>query len=206
MSAPKLSADLLLEMAKSRRTIYALNKTLPVPTSRIHELVNQTTLHTPTSFNSQSTRLVVLFGPEHDKLWDLTSSTLRAIVPDDKWQHTQDRLTGFKNAAGTVLFFEDQDAVKAMQAAFPTYADRFPVWASQSAGMQQHLLWTALELDGLGANLQHYNPLIDEKVAQTWDLPKSWTLNAQLVFGGRAGEPGEKTFQPLEERVKVFGA
>ncbi|KHO00933.1 nitroreductase family protein [Metarhizium album ARSEF 1941] len=206
MSAAKLSADLLIQMAKARRTIYALDKNLPISTSRIQELVNETTLHTPSSFNSQSNRAVVLFGSEHDKLWDLTTSTLRAIVPDDKWKPTQDRMAMFKGAAGTVLFFEDQDAVKSMQAAFPAYADRFPGWATQSAGMQQLLLWTSLELEGLGANLQHYNPLIDEKVAATWDLPKSWQLNAQLVFGGRAGEPGTKEFKPLDERVKVFGA
>ncbi|KAG6057708.1 hypothetical protein E4U17_001015 [Claviceps sp. LM77 group G4] len=206
MAAPKLSADLLLQMAKSRRTIYALNKSLSISTSRIQDLVNETTLHTPTSFNSQTTRVLVLFGSEHDKLWDLTTSTLRAIVPKDNWQSTQDRMTGFKNAAGTVLFFEDQDAVRAMQTSYSTYADRFPTWAAQSAGMQQFFLWTALELEGLGANLQHYNPLIDEKVTETWNLPKSWTLNAQLVFGGRAGEAGDKDFQPLEERVKVFGA
>lgn len=72
--------------------------------------------------------------------------------------------------------------------------------------MQQWLLWTALELEGLGANLQHYSPLIDEKVAATWKLPASWKLNAQLVFGGRAAEPGEKQFKPLDERVKFFGA
>ncbi|OAQ68327.1 nitroreductase [Pochonia chlamydosporia 170] len=206
MSAAKLSADVLFQMAKARRTIYALDKNLTISTSRIQELVNEATLHTPSSFNSQSNRAVVLFGAEHDKLWDIATSTLRAIVPDDKWKHTEDRMTMFKNAAGTILFFEDQDAVKGMQAAFPAYADRFPNWASQSAAMQQLLLWTGLELEGLGANLQHYNPLIDVQVADTWNLPKSWKLNAQLVFGGRAGEPGEKEFKPLEERVKVFGA
>lgn len=206
MSATKLSADLLLQMAKSRRTIYALNKNLPISTNRIQELVNETTLHTPSSFNSQSNRVVVLFGAEHDKLWDLTTSTLRSIVPGDKWKPTEDRMNMFKSGAGTVLFFEDQDAVKGMQSSFPMYADRFPNWATQSAGMQQYLLWTALELEGLGANLQHYNPLIDEKVAETWNLPKSWALNAQLVFGGRAAEAGDKDFKPLEERVKVFGA
>ncbi|POR33446.1 Putative nitroreductase HBN1 [Tolypocladium paradoxum] len=206
MSATKRSADLLLQLAKARRTIYPLNKELPIAASRIQELVNEATLHTPSSFNSQSNRAVVLLGAEHDKLWDIATGALRDIVPDDKWKPTADRLAMFKAAAGTIMFFNDDDAVRDMQAKFPTYADRFPVWAHQSNGMQQWLLWTALELEGLGANLQHYNPLIDAKVAETWGLPASWKLNAQLVFGGRAGEPGEKQFKPLEERVKVFGS
>ncbi|KAM4064823.1 nitroreductase family protein [Hirsutella rhossiliensis] len=200
-----MSADALLQMAKTRRTIYALNKTLPVPAARIQELVHQTTLHTPSSFNSQSSRVVVLLGAEHDKLWDMAAEALRAVVPDDRWPATADRIAGFKAAAGSALFFTDDDAVKEMQAKFPTYADRFGPWADQSNGMQQWLLWTALELEGLGANLQHYSPLIDQKVAATWKLPVSWKLNAQLVFGGKAGEAGEKQFKPLDERVKFFG-
>ncbi|KAF4469368.1 nitroreductase, partial [Fusarium albosuccineum] len=56
-----------------------------------------------------------------------------------------------------------------------------------------------------GANLQHYNPLVDAKVQEIWKVPTAWKLNAQLVFGGRAGEPGEKDFKPLEERVKFAG-
>lgn len=72
--------------------------------------------------------------------------------------------------------------------------------------MTQFAIWTALELEGLGASLQHYNPLIDAKVTQTWGLPETWELNAQLVFGEKKGEAGEKTFEPIEERVKVFGA
>ncbi|PNY24447.1 nitroreductase HBN1 [Tolypocladium capitatum] len=206
MSATKLSADLLLQLAKARRTVYPLNKELPIPASRVLELVNETTLHTPSSFNSQSNRAVVLLGAEHDKLWDLTTATLRDIVPADRWKPTADRMAMFRAAAGTVMFFDDGDVVRDMQARFPAFADNFPTWAIQSNGMQQWLLWTALELEGLGANLQHYNPLIDAKVAESWALPKSWKLNAQLVFGGRAGEPGEKDFKPLEERVKVFGA
>ncbi|PHH91717.1 hypothetical protein CDD83_10565 [Cordyceps sp. RAO-2017] len=206
-AASKLSADVLLQMAKARRTIYNLNKTLPVPTSRVRELVQETTLHTPSSFNSQSTRVVVLTDSHHDKLWDIATEALRAIVPADKWEHSAKRMAMFRAAAGTVLFFSDDDAVHKMQADFPAYADRFPLWAAQSNGMQQYLLWTALELEGCGANLQHYNPVIDQKVAEIWDLPASWKLNAQLVFGGRASAepPAEKQFKPLEERVKFFG-
>jgi len=104
------------------------------------------------------------------------------------------------------MFFEDQTVVEGMQAKFPSYADKFPIWATQSDAMLQFTLWTALEAEGLGANLQHYNPIIDEKVAAAWKLPATWKLNAQLVFGGKTAPAGEKTVMPLEERYKVFGA
>ncbi|KKP00050.1 hypothetical protein THAR02_07836 [Trichoderma harzianum] len=204
--AAKLSADLLFQMAKVRRSIYPLNKTLPISTSRIHEIVKEATLHTPSSFNVQTNRAVVLFGAEHEKLWDITSETLKAIVPEDQFKSTADKLALFKGGAGTVLFYEDTDATKALQAKFPIYADRFPPWAVQSLGMEQLLIWTALEVEGLGANLQHYNPLIDLKVAETWGVPAHWRLDAQLVFGGKAGEAGPKEFQDIDERVKVHGA
>lgn len=73
--------------------------------------------------------------------------------------------------------------------------------------MLQFAVWTMLEAEGLGANLQHYNPLVDAKVAEEWNLPLTWKLSAQLVFGGKTTEDaGEKTFTPLEEKFKVFGA
>ncbi|KAK0626454.1 Nitroreductase-like protein [Immersiella caudata] len=204
MAAP--NANTLLELIKGRRSIYALNKDLPITPARIQEIVSEALQHVPSSFNSQSNRVVVLFGAEHDKFWDITTETLKAIVPEDKFESTAARMAMFKGGAGSILFFEDQTVVEGMQAKFATYADRFPVWATQSTGMLQHTLWTALEAEGLGANLQHYNPLVDAKVAETWKLPETWKLNAQLVFGGRAGEAGEKTFGPLEEKLKVFGA
>lgn len=66
-------------------------------------------------------------------------------------------------------------------------------------------VWTALEAEGFGANLQHYNPLIDATVAKQWNLPNDWRLVAQLVFGSPEGTADEKSHKPIEERVKVFG-
>ena len=71
--------------------------------------------------------------------------------------------------------------------------------------MHQFTIWTALEAEGLGCNLQHYSPLIDAKVAERWDVPKDWVLNAQLVFGTPAAPAGDKTFMDVGERFKVFG-
>lgn len=93
-----------------------------------------------------------------------------------------------------------------MQEAYSIYADKFPIWASQADGMCQFAIWTALEAEGFGANLQHYNPIVDQKVQATWDIPTSWELNAQLVFGAKTGEAGAKTFKDLSETFKVFGA
>jgi predicted oxidoreductase (fatty acid repression mutant protein) len=70
--------------------------------------------------------------------------------------------------------------------------------------MLQFVVWTSLELEGLGASLQHYNPLIDEEVRAKWNLPSTWKLIAQMPFGKPTGAPGEKEFQPLDTRMKVF--
>ena len=59
-------------------------------------------------------------------------------------------------------------------------------------------------LPGLGASLQHYNPLIDEAVAREWQLPASWKLTAQMPFGSPECKPDEKTFLPLDGRLKMF--
>lgn len=195
----------LQQAAETRRSIYALNKNLPLPAAEVAGIVKHAVLHTPSSFNSQSTRVVVLFGAEHEKLWQFAEDALRAVVPADQFEPTRQKLDGFKAAAGSVLFFEDQNVVKGLQERFPAYAENFPVWADHSNAMHQYAVWTTLAAAGIGANLQHYNPLIDNAVAKEWQIPASWTLRAQMVFGGIAAPAGEKAFEPLAGRLQVFG-
>ena len=40
------------------------------------------------------------------------------------------------------------------------------IWSEQGHGMAEYATWLALTEAGLGATLQHYNPLIDAEVAQ----------------------------------------
>lgn len=197
----------LQQLVEKRRSIYALSNQLPVSNEEIVKLVEHTLLHTPSSFNSQSTRIVVLFADDHKKLWDITEETLKVIVGDDeKFQGTKDKIAGFRAGAGTVLFFEDKAVVKNMQQAAPLYADNFPIWAHQTSAMHQYAIWMALASLDIGANLQHYNPVIDKKVADAWNIPADWELNAQMVFGAIEQPAGDKAFQPIAERMKVFGA
>jgi hypothetical protein len=123
--ATKANADTFLSLIQNRRSIYPLNKTLPIPNSRVQTIISEALQAVPSSFNSQSNRTVVLFGAEHDKLWDVTADILKAIVPADAWEATAGKMAMFKAAAGTALFFEDQTVVEGMQARFPLYADRY---------------------------------------------------------------------------------
>ena len=183
-----------------------LNDQLPVSKDEVVKLVEHAVLHTPSSFNSQSSRLVVLFGEDHQKLWQITEDLLRAMVNDDeKFKSTADKMAMFKAGAGTILYFEDQSVIKGLQEQFPLYAHNFPVWAEHTSAMHQYAIWNALAALNIGANLQHYNGVIDEKVAQTWNIDSNWKLIAQMVFGGIAAPAGEKTFEPIEKRLKVYG-
>jgi predicted oxidoreductase (fatty acid repression mutant protein) len=187
-----------------RRSVYGISKEAVVSDERIQEIVNHAVKHTPSAFNSQSARVVVLLGEHHDKLWNITTETLRKIVPADQFGPTEEKMKAFGSGYGTVLFFEDQEVIKSLQKQFPLYKDNFPVWSEQSSGMLQYVIWTSLELEGFGASLQHYNPLIDDEVKKEWNIPDSWKLIAQMPFGKPTAPVGEKEFRPLEERVKFF--
>ncbi|KAF2454165.1 nitroreductase family protein [Lineolata rhizophorae] len=196
-----------LEAVRNRRTYYGLDKNLPISDERVVEIVNEAIKHVPSSFNSQSARCVVLLKDEHDAFWDITKELLKPMVEDpEKWKGTEARINGFRAGYGSILFLEDPGPVSELQKAYPLYHEHFPQWSEHTSAMHQFALWCALEAEGCGANLQHYNPVVDQKAKQRWGIPQEWQLKAQLVFGGRVGGPSlQKTFKPLEERVFVHG-
>lgn len=189
---------------KERRTFYGIGKEATISDDRIIEIINEAVKYAPSAFNSQSSRVLVLLGDNHDKLWDITKEVLRKIVPVEQFAGTEAKINSFKNGYGSVLFFEDNNVVKGLQEKFPLYKDKFPTWAQQSNGMLQYVVWSALEVEGFGVSLQHYNPLIDEEVKKQWSVEDSWKLISQMPFGKPIAPPNEKVFQPLEERVKIF--
>ncbi|MEG0377810.1 MAG: nitroreductase family protein [Eubacterium sp.] len=189
---------------KNRRSYYGISKESPISDDRIEEIIGYSLKHTPSAYNSQTSKAILLFGEHHDKLWDIVMETLRKNVPADHFKPTENKVNSFKAGHGTVLYFLDDSITDALVKQFPLYSDNFPIWAEQANGMLQLAVWNALELEGLGANLQHYNPIIDEEVKKTWKIPDHWRLRAQMPFGTPTAMPGEKEFHPLSERLKVF--
>ncbi len=189
----------------NRRSYYAISDKSPISDKEIEEIVKTAVKHVPSSFNCQSTRAIILLADHHKLLWDIVKKSLKKVVPESEFSKTEAKIDGsFASGYGTILFFEDQSVIKGLQEKFPLYADNFPIWSDNTAGMHQLAVWTMLEDAGLGASLQHYHPLIDDEVAKTWLLDKNWKLTAQMPFGVPTQQPGEKQFQPLEERVKVY--
>ncbi|KAK7417877.1 putative nitroreductase [Neonectria punicea] len=198
-----------LDAVHNRRSIYQLKQSSPISDDRIEEIIHQALEDVPSSFNSQSTRLVVLLKEDHRKFWNIVIDCLKAIVPADSWPKTEKRIAGFRDAYGSVLFYEDSNVINDLQAKYAIYADRFPQWSEHTSGMHQYAIWTALEAEGFGANIQHYNPLPDQRAAEVWNIPREWQLKAQLVFGEYESDVREKlptkTQQPIDKRLYIHG-
>ncbi|KAJ5886555.1 uncharacterized protein N7473_009229 [Penicillium subrubescens] len=195
-----------IEGMKGRRSIYALTNESTISDGRIEDIISEVVKHTPSPFNSQTARLVVLLKEEHEKLWDLALEIATATVPPQVLENLyKPRIAGFRAGYGTVLFYEDPAPLKPLEEKWPMLIDKFPEWSNHSTGMHQFALWTLLEAEGLGCNLQHYSPMVDARVAEEWNLPVDWSLKAQLVFGKPTGPPREKTFEPLEKRIFIHG-
>lgn len=190
---------------EERRSVYGFSGEKPVAQEKVVEIARKALTLVPSAFNSQSTRIVVLFGEQHRKVWEFVLKEVRKLVDAEQFQKTEKKVReDFQSGYGTVLFFEDTAVVKGLQEQFVLYADRFPVWSEHTAAMHQLTVWEALAQEGLGASLQHYNPLIDEDVRREWHLPQTWRLTAQMPFGKALDQPEEKDHLPIEERLKVF--
>lgn len=193
------------EALANRRSYYHISHDSPVADDEIVRVIHEAVKHVPSAYNSQSTRIVLLLGDEHKKLWEIVKKILKMMLPEEVFVKSEKKIdTSFSSGYGTVLFFEDTSVVGKFMEAFPLYSGNFKTWSQHTSAMHQFTVWAMLEDLGFGASLQHYNPLIDEDVKRTWHLPKEWELIAQMPFGMPLEAPGEKTFKPLEERVKVF--
>ena len=139
-------------------------------------------------------RVVVALGEKQDMLWNTVYDAFGGKVAREK-------IDSFRAGAGTVLYFYDEAVVQALQAQFPLYAANFPGWALQSSGMLQLSVWSGLRELGVGASLQHYNPIIDKDVRALFGLPESYRLVAQMPFGSIKDEPEPKEKEDISLRV-----
>ncbi|ORY55932.1 Nitroreductase-like protein [Pseudomassariella vexata] len=204
-----ISTDQFLAAAKHRRSVYALKDTSPVPDSRIEDIVKEVLSFAPSSYNTQSTRITLVLGEKHKQFWDIiieqAEPILRGAGPG-VWDSMGPRLQGFKNAYGSVVFWENGQSIKEASETHKSIAHMLPQWSEHTSAIHQILIWTALELEGFGANLQHMNaiPPVEAALKKFLDVPEDYSLKAHLNFGEEAQPHPEKPAKlPASETLKV---
>lgn len=197
----------VIDAFTKRRTIYALGKKLPKSHAEVTKKICDVVRQCPSSFNVQSSRVVILYGSEHAKVWDIVKQALKKVTSAEQYAQSETKVNNcFAAGAGTVLFYEDQKSVKQQQEQFPSYAANFPTFSQHSSAIAQVAVWTALAEDGIGASLQHYNELIEADLRAAFQLSADWKLIAQMPFGSIEKPADAKTHIPDEGRFIVRGA
>lgn len=193
-----------LSLIQKRRSIYHLGKNTAISPQNIIDTLKECLKQTPTAFNSQTGRIVLLLNKPYNQFWMSTQKILKKVTPATQFEKTKEKIASFSSGLGTILFFEEQNTIQMLQEKFPLYSDNFPVWSEQASGMLQYAVWLALTEIGLGANLQHYNPLIDTYVHESYAIPLSWKLTAQMNFGSIEKNADPKSYLDIEKRFEIF--
>jgi uncharacterized protein len=200
------SSKQYIDLTAQRRSIYNIGDKLPHSHAEVTKLIEEAIRQCPSSFNVQSSRAVILYGAEHKKVWEIVKAALKKVTKEEQYAASEAKVNNcFLPGAGTVLFYEDDTAIKGQQEAYPTYADNFPVWSQHSSAIAQFAVWTALASEKIGASLQHYNQLIDKELREAFDIPEHWQLVAQMPFGSIEKPADAKTHIPDENRFIVLG-
>lgn len=194
----------LLHYMKQRRTIKSLGKKVLYSSDYLSDLIKEAVHCCPSALNSQSVRVIILTDKAHFKFWDMVKSVQAKNLPEHIVESAHMKIDQCMKAYGTVLFFEDLEVVRQLQKLKPLQAAEFTVWSEQTSGMAQFAVWTALSSAGLGAALHHYNPAIDLETTAMFDLPASWHMKAQLVFGSIQKSAAEKFVEDDETLFRVY--
>ena len=98
-----MAAPFLASLA-ARRSLYHLSNKSTIPDKQIKAILVKTLETVPSAFNSQTTRMVLLVGEEHGRLWRLVGDSIKELGHAN--EGTEKKMKGFENAYGTVMFCE----------------------------------------------------------------------------------------------------
>lgn len=193
-----------LDLVKKRRSIYALGKNTDFSKTDIENRIREVVKEVPSAFNSQTTRIVVLFDEANTKFWDHIYDVQKDVLEGEIWDMMSGIMTGAKEGIGTILFFEDKEAVDSM----PARGVRQEAYKQNNNANVQYGLWLALAEMDLGASLQHFNvgyeQGFDKGTKEMFNLPDSYEMLAQMPFGSIEQQPGEKEYIDTNVQVKVI--
>lgn len=187
----------LLELMKKRRSTYAIGQNTDLSHDEITAALRETAVEVPTAFNAQSQRLAVVYGDLNKKVWEIIYDAAKTFVAPDQLEAMEAVYKNPLNGIGTILFFEDREAVENN---IPANAERSQTYKLDGSANSQLTAWLTLTELGLGATLQHHNigyeNGFDNAFRELLDLPDSYELVAEMPFGSI-----EQDFEPLDNEA-----
>lgn len=195
-----------IEDLAKRRSIYHLGKNVQLSKQEIQNIIEACLNQTPSAFNMPTTHLILAFGDKHEQIWSLTKACLQQRMKrkQETFELASQNIDKISSGIGTILFYEDFSMIKELRETYAMYADSFEQWSQQASGMLQANIWTALANANIGASLQHYNPIIDQKLKELFKIPDDWKLVAQMPFGSIEEKVQAKYIEPAAQRLTVY--
>ena len=77
------------EALEHRRSYYSISNDSPVQDEEIVHIIRTAVKHVPSAFNSQTTRIVLLLGDEHQKLWRIVKDQLEERLSEEQYRQSQ---------------------------------------------------------------------------------------------------------------------
>ncbi|KAM0229900.1 hypothetical protein ACHAPO_009622 [Fusarium lateritium] len=210
MTNQLISTDQWLAAAKHRRSVYDLKNTSAVTDNRVEEILKEILSFSPSSYNTQPVRVTLITGEKHRQFWDLIIEHAEPMlkgVSEEVWVQMSGLMTMHKGAYGSILFWERGQTTIEAAAKHQSAAHMFPQFGEHAQGIFQILVWTALELEGVGANLQHMNaiPPVVSAVRAFCGVPDDYELKGHLNYGDEAqAHPEVPEKLPFSETLKVI--
>lgn len=180
-------ASALADLMSQRRSVRRL-RTGSLTRDTLDRIAEAARL-TPSAYNRPPWRVVVVHERRRP-FWDVVEASFRASLTGERRSRYLGRLDGFRGGVGAVLIYEDRQAVAEMREAYGIDQPQAQAFSEQGLGMVQLALWLTIVAEGLATSLQHWESLIEDRLADFLDLPVDrYRLVATMPLGYSAEEP-----------------
>jgi predicted oxidoreductase (fatty acid repression mutant protein) len=136
-----MSSKAFLDLVKARRSYYNILPRSLIEPSAIKNIIDQAVLHTPSTYNTQGGRVVLLLGEAHRQAWSVVREHTMAWLQgnEEMIKMHSAKIDGYANGYGTVMFLEDEETIEASYKRSPQFRDLglFDKWAQDSNAMMQ---------------------------------------------------------------------
>jgi predicted oxidoreductase (fatty acid repression mutant protein) len=117
-----MTSTAYLSAVAARRSYYMISPKSPIDESKIKAIVDDAVKHTPSPYNIQSGRALLLLDEANQHAWQVVKTKLLDWLPKDNEEmantHSK-KIAAFSAGYGTVLLFEDQDTIDAANKKWP---------------------------------------------------------------------------------------